>query len=387
MPKPCILVGTGPAALTCATYLVKAGIQPVLFEARPAPGWKLLVAGSSGLNVSYDGPEEDLPQFFPARQPEIASALKRFTRDSWLTLLHSLGEETYVGSSRRHFLKNKTAASLLKSWTETLEKNGASFVYGEEVVGITQDPLTLHFASGRKENPACALLALGGGSWEKEPPKWPGMLRELGLEVKDLEPSNAGYSFRAPKEFFAKAEGQPIKGVVLTTPRGEKQGELMITKYGLEGTPIYTVGCSGKATLDLKPDMPIERLTQRINDGRGSVQQRVEHMAKLSPGAFLLLKELAPREAWATPATIAAAIKDLTIHLLEPRPLSESISARGGLSWDELSENLEIKKAPGLFAAGEMVDWDAPTGGFLIQASVSMGFVAACGIASRLKVK
>lgn len=381
----CAILGTGPAALTAATYLTKAGIQPVLFEARPAPGWKLLVAGSSGLNITYDCPEADLPNFYSARAAEMGEMLKRFTRDAWLKLLHSLGEETYVGSSKRYFLKNKTAATLLGRWTESLEQAGATFAYGEELVKITKDPLTLHFASGKTVQPETALLALGGGSWEKEAPKWPEMLRELDLSVSELEPANAGYLLKAPPEFFVKAEGHPVKGLVLTTSKGEKQGELMITKYGFEGTPVYTVGAPGKATLDLKPDLSVDKLAQRIADGRGSISQRVENMAKLSSGALLLLREFAPDRCWATPATIAAAIKDLTVQLIRPRPLTESISARGGLSWDELDENLECKKIPGLFAAGEMVDWDAPTGGFLIQGSVSMGFVAACGIAARLK--
>ncbi len=380
-----LIVGTGPAALTCATYLTKAGFPPLLIEARPSAGWKLLVAGSSGLNVSYECPEEELAAHYSARSQEMSEMLARFTRAHWLSLLKELGEETYAGSSRRWFLKNKTAAQLLKSWTESLEKAGAEFVYGEELKEISRDPLTFTFASGRVEKPAAALLALGGGSWEKELPLWPTMLENLGLEVKPLKPANAGFSIPATPAFFAVAEGKPVKGVVLSTRKGERQGELMITRYGLEGTPIYAVGIPGPATFDLKPDLPFEKLAQRIAQGRGSVTQRVENSAKLSEGALLLLRAFAPESAWATPASIAMAIKGLEIRLLEPRPLNESISARGGLSWNELSENLELKKIPGLFAAGEMVDWDAPTGGFLIQGSVSMGFVAACGMASLMK--
>lgn len=377
-----LIFGTGPAALTCATYLTKAGLRPILFDARPSPGWKLLVAGSSGLNVTYECPEEDLSAHYSARSEEMGTVLKRFTRAHWLKLLQDLGEEPFVGSSRRWFLKNKTAAQLLKSWTEALTNAGAQFAFEEELVSITTEPLTFHFKSGRKEQATIALLALGGGSWEKEPPAWPEMLKALGLDVKPLLPANAGFALQnASPEFLARAEGKPIKGLVLSTRRGEKQGELMITKYGLEGTPVYTVGCPGPATFDLKPDLAVEKLTQRIAEARGSVQQRVEHGAKLSEGAFLFLKEFAPENAWATPATIAAAIKALEVRLGAPRPLSESISARGGLSWDELDENLQLKKIPGLFAAGEMIDWDAPTGGFLIQGSVSMGFVAACGMA------
>ena len=382
-----LIIGTGPAALTAATFLTKAGLKPMLFEARPAPGWKLLVAGGSGLNVTYECPSDELAGFYSERGEEMSTALKEFPRAKWIELLKDLGEEPYVGSSRRWFLKNKTAAQLLKTWTETLEKAGATFHYNEELVKITTEPLTLHFASGRTETPSAALLALGGGSWEKEPPKWPQFLRDLNLEVKTLEPANAGYSIPAPPAFFAVAEGKPVKGVILTTKKGERQGELMITKYGLEGTPIYTVGIPGPATFDLKPDLAFEKLAQRIAEARGSTQQRVENAAKLSEGAMLLLKAFAPDEAWATPATIAAAIKDLTITLKAPRPLSESISARGGLSWDELGEDLQLRKIPGLFAAGEMVDWDAPTGGFLIQGSVSMGFVAARGMAKLLQTK
>lgn len=381
-----LILGTGPAALTAATFLCKAGLKPILFDSRPAPGWKLLVAGSSGLNVSYECPEDELPSHYNARQEEMAACLKRFPRAQWLKLLQDLGEEPYVGSSRRWFLRNKTAAQLLQSWTATLENAGAQFHFREELTQITAEPLTFHFKSGRKESAETALLALGGGSWEKEPPQWLEILKALNLDVKPLLPANAGFSLQnATPEFLARAEGKPIKGLVLSTRRGEKQGELMITKYGLEGTPVYAVGCPGPATFDLKPDLAFEKLAQRIAEGRGSVQQRVENSAKLSEGALLFLKEFAPPEAWATPATIAAAIKGLEVRLGPPRPLSESISARGGLSWDELDENLQLRKIPGLFAAGEMVDWDAPTGGFLIQGAVSMGFVAAAGMASLLK--
>lgn len=375
------LLGTGPAALTCATFLTRAGLKPHLFERRASAGWKFLVAGSSGLNVTYDCPETELASHYSARRNEIGHCLQRFPRAEWLKLLTELGEEPYVGSSHRYFLRNKTAATLLSSWTSALEKAGATFHYGEELTGIEPgETLALRFASGRSEQARAALLALGGGSWENEPPTWPAMLKGLGLEGSRLEPSNAGFSFAAPEGFFAKAEGKPIKGLTLTTARGKRQGELMITKYGLEGTPVYAVGCPGPAYLDLKPDLTEEKLAQKIAGGKGAVWSRVENAAKLSPGALAILRALAHPRDFETPATAARAIKELPIDLLEPRPLSESISARGGLSWDELSRDLEARKIPGLFAAGEMVDWDAPTGGFLIQACVSMGFVAAEGI-------
>ncbi|HEY8278806.1 MAG TPA: TIGR03862 family flavoprotein [Bdellovibrionota bacterium] len=381
MSLSCAIIGTGPAALAAATALVRKGIKPTLFERRPAPGWKLLVAGSSGLNITYDCPEDEMPSFYSARQAEMGELLRRFPRSTWLELLRELGEEPYVGSSRRYFIKSKTAANLLKAWTESLEQKGARFEYNEVLTKVIPgSPLTLEFASGRKEKAQTALLALGGGSWESEEQQWPEMLRELGLDVRPLEPANAGFSFAADPAFFPKAEGKPVKGVILKTAKGERQGELMITKYGLEGTPVYTVGTPGPATLDLKPDLDETKLAARIAQGRGSVWQKVENSAKLSQGALFLLKEFSPEKSWLSPNTAAAAIKGLKIELLAPRPLSESISARGGLSWDELDENLQCKKIPGLFCAGEMLDWDAPTGGFLIQACVSQGFAAASKI-------
>jgi predicted Rossmann fold flavoprotein len=380
----CAIIGTGPAALTAATFLTRAGVKPVLFERRPAPGWKLLVAGSSGLNVTYDCAEEELASHFSTRRNEMGHCLQRFPRAEWLKLLADLGEEPYAGSSHRWFLRNKTAASLLANWTKQLEEAGAEFRYGEELTVLTS-ALNLTFASGKSEQAKTVLLALGGGSWEVDYPAWPELLKNLGLEGSHLEPSNAGYSFTAPEGFFEKAEGKPVKGLILSTARGKRQGELMITKYGFEGTPIYTVGCKGPAVIDLKPDMAEEKLAQKIASGRGSMLSRIENTAKLSPGALLLLKALAYPRDFETPVSAARAIKHLDLELLEPRPLSESISASGGLAWSNLGNDLEAKKISGLFAAGEMVDWDAPTGGFLIQGSVSMGFVAAEGILKWLK--
>lgn len=383
-PISCAILGTGPAALMAATTLTRAGLRPTLFERRAAPGWKLLVAGSSGLNVSQGGPEEELWRHYPERAEEMRACLARFPRHRWLALLEELGEEVYEGTSRRYFVRRHTAAALLKAWVEQLERAGARFVYGEELTGLVRDdpgsPLRLRFDSGREEEAKSAILALGGGSWEAEPPRWPELLRSLGVEVRPFASANSGWSFRAGEQFFAANEGKPVKGLQLATSRGERRGELMITRYGLEGTPVYTLGCPGPATLDLKPDLGEASLTARLGEGRGSVWQRVENKAKLSPGALALLRELAPAEAMQTLASAARAIKCLRIELLEPRPLSEAISSRGGISWDELSEDLEIKKLSTAFCAGEMIDWDAPTGGFLLQGAVSTGHVAAEGV-------
>lgn len=378
-----IIIGSGPSALLAATVLGRAGLKVSLFEKRPSLGWKLLVAGSSGLNVSYDA--EDLSSFYSHRRQEIAACLAAYPREQWLQLLTELQEEPFLGTSRRYFIKNKKASLLLQNWAALLESLGVTFHFNESFQSFETGPeISVKFASGRVEKTRTLLLALGGASWENAAPEWPTSFAQMNISCAPFVAANAGYHLKASKEFFLEAEGKPIKGLTLKTAKGEKQGELMITRYGLEGTPIYSLGCPGPAFLDLKPDLSAEKLWDRIRNARGTPLQKLEFGAKLSAGAIQLLKHLVelPRE---LDPSIANLLKNFPIELLDPRPLSESISSSGGLVWDELNGRLELKKAPGVFCAGEMVDWDAPTGGFLIQACVSMGFVAAQGIQERLR--
>lgn len=380
------IIGTGPAALVAADYLAAKGIPVKIADRRPAPGWKLLVAGASGLNVAHDCADADLPKFYPARGAELAKCFAQFGRDAWLGLLHEIGEPTYLGSSRRYFLENKTAGSLLAKWRARLESKGAEFHFGEELADVTSSAkgVELRFASGRLATARTVLLALGGPSWEEKPSTWPKIFQRQGIQLSPFRPANAGYSFRAPDGFFAQHEGKPIKGLTLTTARGVRQGELMITKYGIEGTPVYTVGTPGPATMDLKPDLTEARLAERLQSAPGDIEKKIMKQAKLSPGALALFLALSPADAWTSPARAAHYLKNLPVELLAPRSLADSISASGGLSWEELDENLQLRKLPGVYCAGEMVDWDAPTGGFLIQASVAMGRVAAEAMARAL---
>ncbi|MGZ3694070.1 MAG: NAD(P)/FAD-dependent oxidoreductase [Bdellovibrionota bacterium] len=377
------IIGSGPAALVAAEYLSEKGISVEIAERRAAPGWKLLVAGASGLNIAYDCADSELAEHYSARAQELGACFARFGREPWLALLHSLGEETFLGSGRRYFLTNKTAGKLLASWKTRLEERGVKFHFGEELMDCSTR--SLRFASGLSVSPEAVLLALGGPSWEENPSAWPSIFSSRGIAFTPFTSANAGYSFRAPAGFFAANEGKPIKGLNLVTTRGTRQGELMITRYGLEGTPIYSVGAPGPATMDLKPDVVLGKLIERLRSTPGNVRAKVEKTAKLSPGAMAIFEALAPASAWESVDAIASALKSLPLELLAPRSLEDCISARGGLSWDELSSDLELKKMPGVFCAGEMVDWDAPTGGFLIQASVSMGHVAAEGILRKLK--
>lgn len=384
MPKTCVIVGTGPAALMAADLLSAQGIIPLMFERRSAAAWKLLVAGSSGLNITYDCPREKLADFYFSRRDELRACFKDFAQDEWIKHLSGLGEEPYLGSSHRYFVKNKTAARLQQSWLERLKQRGVEINYEAELTDLKREAkgIRLSFSNGKNYFADAALLAVGGASWEKEEPSWPKLLRNLGLDVKLFAPSNVGYTIQAPEAFFKESAGQAIKGLILQTERGTRQGELMITDYGLEGTPVYTVGCPGPATLDLKPEIIEAALATRLQGATGSIWKRIERVGKLSPGALLLLKHLAPTNAWDDATTASHFIKHFPLTLLEPRPLAEAISSSGGISWDELDSGLQSKKVSGLFFAGEMIDWDAPTGGFLLQGCVSTAAIAATTIAN-----
>lgn len=381
-PFTCLIVGAGPAGLIAADILSAAGERVLLVDRRSQAAWKLLVAGSSGLNVSFAGPEDGAA--YRARGAEVARCLAQFTREHWLAKLRELGEETFLGTSRRYFIRSPKAANLRQRWMEKLLGQGVEF-RGEKQLrdfSLVGKSVRCEFLDGEVITTPCALFALGSPSWETEAPTWPAAFRAHGLAVPDFEPANAGYKLLASPEFFARAEGKPIKGLVLHTKKGSKEGELMITSYGLEGTPVYSVGCPGLASADLKPGLAEERLAERLRSARGTLRQKLGAV-KLSEGAELLAAAFLPAHAWENEAALAAGLKKLPLPLGDPRPLTECISAAGGLSWDELSPSLELKKFPGIFCAGEMVDWDAPTGGYLLQASVSMGAVAANGMLAK----
>jgi uncharacterized flavoprotein (TIGR03862 family) len=396
-PLKIAIVGSGPAGLMAATALLRADNAALrfeihLFEKRAGLGRKLLIAGSSGLNISHG-----------LRPSEFASHYEGFSRGYWQTLFETYGQaewvrfiekdlglETFLGTSNRHFVREMKATGLLKRWTEHLKRRGVHIHANAEWVDFAHEPtgITLKFKQlESSEIFTKAIFALGGASWETEIPAWANVFAGKGIEMKPFTPSNVGYEVDWSEKFLIESEGKPLKKIELETSRGKKLGELVITKYGLEGTPIYFCGIPGPAYLDLKPDLSEDEIFEKLSSIKEnfSPMRRVKHYLALSEAAESLIFHHTASEIKNDLSKLVAHIKRFPLQLKKPRPLSESISSRGGISLQALDKNLQLIKFPDVYCIGEMLDWDAPTGGFLIQAAVSQGAQVGQQIAQETK--
>lgn len=393
MKKPPLvaIVGTGPAGLMAAYVAASGGARVTVFEKRKSAGRKLLIAGSSGLNISYDCPPEELPNFYRGPASFFGNLFRVFSREDWLRFIKELGLETFKGTSRRYFVREMKASGLLRAWTEQLKSMGVVFEFGKEAVGFSsfEKPILClrTIESGQtEERPFDALgFFLGGGSWEPDenPLRWPGFFRDAGLKFVPFQSSNSGFEVDWPKEFLKEAEGLPLKNIELKTSLGTRKGELVVTSYGLEGTPVYAIGKPGVVHLDLKPDLSEKEIFKKLNSATKenlSPMRKMKKYLNLCEGSQALLFHLLKPEVRLDLKQVVGFLKRFPLTLKESRPLEEAISSSGGLDLSELDEKLMLKKFPGVFVGGEMLNWDAPTGGFLIQASVSQGFLAGKGL-------
>ena len=392
--KQIAVVGTGPAALMCASRLVEAGHAVTLFEKRKSAGRKLLVAGSSGLNISNSLPLPEFARHYAGAPYEHwLKLLEAFPPRAWLDFIHGLGFGTFEGTSGRYFVEEMKAARLLQAWIKSLTDRGARLEFGRECTGLEAPApgpagqgavVRLHFGAEPREFDA-VCFALGGGSWEPDevPLRWPAIFKNHGIAFDEFEPSNSGYSVAWSSEFLKEAEGQPIKTMALTTARGTRRGEIVVTSYGLEGTPVYAVGARGPATLDLKPDLSLEQMIAKCQAVRENLSpiRRIKKQLNLGPAALALIFHHSPPGAREDLRALCRAIKAFPLTFGEPRPLAESISSSGGVRMSEVTETGELKRFPGVYCAGEMLAWDAPTGGFLLQACVAQGHVVGRAIA------
>ncbi|MEO6871228.1 MAG: TIGR03862 family flavoprotein [Chthoniobacterales bacterium] len=381
-----VVIGGGPAGLRAAEVAAAAGARVMLFEVQRSVGRKFLVAGRGGLNLTHGEPVEKFPDRYRAEPERWRALLAEFGPDDLRAWAEKLEIETYVGTSGRVFPRGQKAAALLRAWVRRLQQAGVLLKTGERWLGLTKATLgwSLSFASDHGElkvHSGKVVLALGGASWPEtgSDGRWPALLSKHGVAIAPFIAANCGWEVAWPGEVLAQAEGLPLKNLAVSAGDEAVSGELLITRDGLEGGAIYRLGPVLRAMekpelrIDFKPQVPAETLRERARQFR---QPNEWYRAwKLNAGAVSVLSNLPS----AAPVDLEAAIarvKNFSVSLKGPRPIAESISTAGGVAWNELDENLMLRKLPGVFLAGEMIDWEAPTGGYLLQGCFSTGTVA-----------
>jgi uncharacterized flavoprotein (TIGR03862 family) len=374
-----------------ATVCARHGLAVTIYERNRGPAGKLLIAGGSGLNISNTLALDDFAAQYAGDAIDWPQLLRAFSPTDWLGFIHEIGLETFAGTSGRYFVKGMKASGLLRAWLSSLGGLNVRFQYSCELVDFHRadsNNWELSFASGIRENANAVVLALGGASWLRRGQvlSWPAIFAQHNIEIQQFAPANCGFNVAWKPEFLAEAVRQPLKNIVFTSAAGSKKGDILITSYGLEGTPVYTYGRTGNAKIDLKPDMPFESLFQKMAaiPENLSPLRRAKKVLGLQPAALALLYHHAPQAALSSIAEIVQLIKHFPLELGEPRALEEAISSTGGIALAEINAQFELNKLPGCFAVGEMLNWHAPTGGFLIQACVSQGYVAGAAIAQEL---
>jgi len=378
-----VVFGTGPAGLMAATVLARGGAHVTLCEKLKGSGRKLLIAGGSGLNISSALPTAEFVGRFEGPKISWAKLFTQFSVADWLAFVESLGLKTFRGTSDRYFVEEMKATNLLKRWLKLLEENAVQIRFESEACAFSrqdQGEMLVKLKSGEELRCDAVVFALGGASWlpQGEEATWVEMFRQAGISLRPFEAANCGFEVAWRSEFLAEAVRQPLKNIIIHTPRGSRKGDLMVTEFGIEGSPVYAVGEVGNCYLDLKPDLTEDAIVTRLeNSGENlSPLRRAVKLLNLDPVRKALLFHHAPSDGLKTIASLAAILKNFPLKLTGRRPLTEAISSMGGIDLSEIDERFMLKKVPGIFVAGEMLDWHAPTGGFLIQACVSQGFVA-----------
>lgn len=388
-----------------AEILAGGGITVDLYDAMPSVGRKFLMAGKGGLNITYAEPLDLFLTRYGARAARLTPFLETFGPASLRAWMRTLGIESFVGSSGRVFPAEMKAAPLLRAWLHRLRGTGVRFHMRHRWLGWTQEKsgFALRFDTpegARIHSADAVVLALGGASWPKlgSDGTWVPLLNSAGIPTAPLRAANSGFDAGWSEHFRARFAGHPVKSVTAVIPGAapRKQGEFIVTETGVEGGLIYafsaflreTIERTGTATLhlDLAPGRDEARLADALARPRGkeSTANMLRKRAGLEGVKAGLLRELAP-DAFGDPARLAAAIKNLPMPLLAPRPLEEAISSAGGVSFDSLDDTLMTRAVPGLFCAGEMLDWEAPTGGYLLTGCIATGRAAGLGALSWLR--
>jgi uncharacterized flavoprotein (TIGR03862 family) len=396
-----IIIGAGPAGLMAAEALAGAGIAVDVYDAMPSAGRKFLMAGKSGLNLTHAEPFERFAARYGTRQDWVAPWLRGFGADALRAWAHGLGVDTFVGSSGRVFPAGMKAAPLLRAWLHRLRAAGVRFHMRHRWLGWEGDDLIFDNGAKVGAGGTAVVLALGGGSWARlgSDGAWVPLLRARGVNIAPLRPANCGFDVAWSPHFRDRFAGQPVKTVVASCGDVVKQGEFVVTAQGVEGSLIYAFSVAlrdaierdggATLTLDLAPGKSAERLAQEIAHPRGSrsMASHLQSRAGIAGVKAGLLREFSTKEDYADPARLAALVKALPLRVVSPRPLDEAISSAGGVTAAALDERLMLKQLPGVFCAGEMLDWEAPTGGYLLTACFASGRAAGAGAAAWLQAK
>ncbi|MBA5806227.1 TIGR03862 family flavoprotein [Rhizobium changzhiense] len=398
--KRIAIIGGGPAGLAAAELLSRSRHAVTVYDAMPTFARKFLLAGKSGLNITHS---EDYARFttrFAAASARLRPALDAFTPDDIRNWASELGTETFIGSSGRVFPKVMKASPLLRAWLRRLEAQGATLRTRHRWTGFAEDGYVFETPEGRSiVHCDAALLALGGASWPRlgSDAAWVPWLAGRGVEIDTFQPANCGFVVGWSGNFSERFAGEPVKSVTATSEAGTFPGEFVITGGGIEGSLVYTHTAAlrdrllnhGRAilTLDLTPARTIERLSRDLarQDAKSSFSNRLRKGAGLDGVKAALLRELAPERDRTDPERLAGMIKALPVPVIETRPIGEAISSAGGICWTGIDENYMLKALPGTFVAGEMLDWEAPTGGYLLTACLATGRAAARGIEAWLR--
>jgi uncharacterized flavoprotein (TIGR03862 family) len=393
------VIGAGPAGLMAAEVLAQGGASITIYDAMPSAGRKFLMAGRGGLNLTHS---EALPEFltrYGAAKSHLTPAIETFPPDALRAWSEALGQSTFVGSSGRVFPERFKASPLLRAWLRRLDAMGVKFALRHRWTGWDDDGHLLFQTLNRKitVDAATTILALGGASWPRlgSDGAWVETLAAKGVMISALRPANCGFTVAWSEIFRNRFEGHPLKGVALSFGSHTARGEAMITRTGLEGGAVYALStalreaiiATGEAALHvaLRPDLTSVELTTRLTAPRGkqSFSNWLRKAAHLSPVAIGLLQEAAigygASLSSLSPAGLAGLINAVPIKLGGTAPIARAISTAGGISFDELDADFMIRRLPGVFAAGEMLDWEAPTGGYLLQASFATGAAAGHG--------
>ncbi len=385
MKKSVAIIGGGAAAIACAAFLDKRKFNVTIYEKNKALGRKFLVAGKGGFNLTHSEQIHLLSERYTPTD-FLKTALLNFSNDDFRTWLHSIGVKTYVGSSKRVYpTEGIKPIEVLKAMQSVLHKNGVDIQYNTRWNGWDSDG-NLKFKNQQIVTSDLVVFALGGGSWKVtgSDGSWSELFQKKGVNVLPFQASNCAFKIDWKENFIEKHSGSPLKNIAISCSGKQQKGEVVVTKFGLEGNAIYAMSPEIRAELlqhqtatisiDLKPSLAQKDIEVKLIASKAkNATAALKHDLKLSPAQIALLKTYVPKEAFLDNQLLALNIKDLKLAITSAGDIDEAISTVGGISIDEMDSNYQLRTLKNTFCIGEMVDWDAPTGGYLLQACFSMG--------------